>query len=206
MVKEIAELSEKLKVAVAKNVELENRKAELVEGIKEVVYNNYKNILFDELKLYHNLCNDFRKKYRGCAAFYTEECEDKIRLKFYYTDSVEVFLKIPGSSSYYYLWLTGNETELNYLKGMSEKEVRYISPYLDTEEHSLQLLERVRKGYASIFSQFLEFIDRENTELYKTVEDFSKRLADSSTMENKEDGTVEIHLGGKTFRGNIIEE
>ena len=207
MVKEIAELSEKLKVAVAKNTELEDRKAELTEKIKEVMCNNYRSILFDELKLYRQLCCEFKNKYRGCGALYLENKDYGIKLKFYYTDGIEVFLKIPiANCGCYHLGLKGEETELNYLKGCKENEIRYISPYLDTEEHSLQLLERVRKGYASIFSQFLEFIDKENEELYKVVEDFSKRLEKSSTVENKEDGTVEIHLGGKTFRGSIVEQ
>ena len=199
MNKELAELSEKLKVAVAKNVELEN--------IKEVMYNNYKNILFDELKMYCNLCCDFKNKYKGCSALYMDSKDYGIKLKFYHSDAMEVFLKIPTDSNLcYYLGLKGDENELKYLKECNERVVKYISPYLDTEEHSLQLLERIRKGYAEILRQFLELLDRENTELYKAVEEFSKRLENSSTVENKDDGTVEIHLGGKTFRGSIVEQ
>lgn len=207
MTKEISELTEKLKVAVAKNVELENKKTELLRNIKEVMYNNYKNILFDELKLYCGLCTDFKNKYKGCSALYMDSKDYGIKLKFYHSDGKEVFLKIPtDSNSYYYLGLKGEESELSYLKGCSEREVEYISPYLDTEEHSLRLLERIRKGYAEILRQFLEFLDRENTELYEAVEDLAQRLEKSSTVENKEDETVEIHLGNKTFRGSIVEQ
>ena len=207
MNKELAELSEKLKVAVAKNVELENKKTELLGNIREVMYNNYKNILFDELKMYCNLCCDFKNKYKNCSALYMDSKNYGIKLKFYHSDSREVFLKIPtDSGSFYYLGLKGEESELSYLKGCNEQEVKYISPYLDTEEHSLQLLERVRKGYAEILKQFLELLDRENRVLYEAVEEFSKRLENSSTVENKDDGTVEIHLGGKTFRGSIVEQ
>ena len=204
---QIIELSEKLKIAVAENVKLENRKEELLEDMRKVMQNNYKNILFDELKLYYDMAKTFRDKYRGCEAYYTDTCEDKLKLKFYYSEAIEVTLKIPTDEGSCYLFgLHGEDSELNYLRHASEKSVNYYSSYFDTEEHTLQLLERVRKGYANIFMQFLDFIDKENKELIKTVEELSKHLADSSTVENKEDGTVEIHLGGKLFRGSIVEQ
>lgn len=204
---QIMELSEKLKIAVAENVELESRKEELLEDMRKVMQNNYRNILFDELKLYYDMAKTFRDKYRGCEAYYTDNCEDKLKLKFYHSEIVEATLKIPTEEgSNYYFGLHGDDTENMYIRRMGEKEVKYYSSYFDTEEHTLQLLERIRKGYASIFTQFLDFIDKENKELIKTVEDLSKRLADYSTVENKEDGTVEIHLGGKLFRGSIVEQ
>jgi phosphoglycolate phosphatase-like HAD superfamily hydrolase len=110
------------------------------------------------------------------------------------------------NNSKYYFSLRGNDDTIGLLEKAGETTLRIFSEYLDTEEHAMQFLERVRKGYSDVFTQFLAFINRENEKLHDTIEDLSKRLLDSSVVENKEDGTVEIHLGGKVFRGNIVEK
>ena len=204
MTKELVDLTDKIKVAVEKNVDLEQKKGELLEGIRKAEIDNYKNILFEEFAIYRKLASDLKRKFK-CNARYQED-NGGIRLKFYYSDGIEVYLRRTAGPRTYYFGLQGEDCELHYMQKMDEEPLRLFSDYLDTEEHALQLLERVRKGYVSIFSQFLEYIGKENEELYNAVQDLSKKLADSSVMKEEEDGTVEIHLGGKTFRGKIAED
>lgn len=204
MTNELVNLTDKIKVAVQKNVDLEQKKKELLEGIRKVEIDNYKNILFEELAIYRKLAYDLKMKFK-CNVRYQED-NGGIRLKFYYSDGIEVYLRRTTDSRTYYFGLQGEDSELYYMKVMEEEPLKLFSDYLDTEEHALQLLERVRKGYVSIFSQFLDYIGKENEELYSAVQELTEKLAGSSTVKEEEDGTVEIHLGGKTFRGKIAED
>lgn len=204
MTNELVGLTDKIKVAVQKNVDLEQKKKELLEGIRTAEIDNYKNILFEELAIYRKLAGDLKRKFK-CNALYQED-NGGIHLKFYYSDGIEVYLRREVSPHAYWFNLQGEECELHYMRKMEEEPLRLLSDYLDTEEHALQLLERVRKGYVSIFNQFLDYIGKENEELYNAVQELTEKLADSSTVKEEEDGTVEIHLGGKTFRGKIAED
>ena len=204
MTNELVNLTDKIKVAVQKNVDLEQKKKELLEGIRKAEIDNYKNILFEELAIYRKLAYDLKMKFK-CNTLYQED-NGGIRLKFYYSDGIEVYLRRAVGSRTYWFGLQGEDSELHYMQKMEEEPLRLFSDYLDTEEHALQLLERVRKGYVSIFSQFLDYIGKENDELYNAVQELTEKLAGSSTVKEEEDGTVEIHLGGKTFRGKITED
>lgn len=174
MTNELVDLTDKIKVAVQKNIDLEQKKKELLEGIRKAEIDNYKKILFEELAIYRELAGDLKRKFK-CNALYQDD-NGVIRLKFYYSDGIEVYLRRTEDSCTYYFGLQGEECELHYMREMEEKPLRLLSDYLDTEEHALQLLERVRKGYVSIFSQFLDYIGKENEELYNAVQQLTKSL------------------------------
>lgn len=204
--KEVIGLMDEIKSAVEKNVELENRKNEVMDDLRKVMIKNCQTVLQKELAMYYRLSKDLREKFR-CNVLYVEEKTDnsQIKLCYGYSDT-EVYVMYYENNSKYYFSLRGNDDTIGFLEKAGETTLRIFSEYLDTEEHAMQFLERVRKGYSDVFMQFLAFINKENEKLHDTIEDLSKRLSDSSVVENKEDGTVEIHLGGKVFRGNIVEE
>lgn len=199
-------LTDEIKSAVEKNLELENRKNEVMDDLRKVMIKNYQTVLKEELAMYYRLSRDLKEKFH-CNVLYVEEKTDnsQIKLCYGYSDT-EVYVMYCENISQYYLSLRGNDDAIVLLKKAGETDLRIFSQYLDTEEHAMQFLERVRKGYSDVFAQFLAFINKENEKLHDTIEDLSRRLSDSSVVENKEDGTVEIHLGGKIFRGNIVEE
>lgn len=203
----LKELTDEIRGAVEKNLELENKKKEVLDNLRKVMVNNYKTVLKEELYVYYRLSRELREKFR-CSVLYVEEKKDNSEIKLFYGYSdTDVYIKYSENDvSKNYLSLRGDDDTVRFLEKSGETTLSIFSQYLDTEEHALQLLERVRKGYSDIFTQFLAFINKENEKLHNTIEDLSKRLSDSSVVENKEDGTVEIHLGGKVFRGNIVEE
>lgn len=204
--KEVIGLMDEIQSAVEKNLELENRKKEVMDDLRKVMINNYENVLKEELFMYYRLSKDLREKFY-CNVLYVEEKKDNSSIKLSYNRcDTEVHITYNMKDSKYYFSLRGDDDTIKFLEKAGETWLSIFSEYLDTEEHAMLLLERVRKGYSDIFMQFLAFINRENEKLHDTIEDLSKRLSDSSVMENKEDGTVEIHLGGKVFRGNIVEE
>ena len=197
--KELVAMMDEIKVAVEKNVDLEQKKEELLDNMRKVIVNNYKNVMFEELGIYYQLARDLSDKF-ACSTMY-EDPEISLRLKFSRSDK-EVWLR-PGG---YYFGFKGDSCELTYMKSVDEKPLRLFAEHLDTEEHAMALLERFHKGYSVIFTDILEHINKENEGLYNAIQELTEKLADSSTVKEEEDGTVEIHLNGKTFRGRVVEE
>ena len=197
--KELVAMMDEIKVAVAKNVDLEQKKKELLDNMRKVIRDNYKNIMFEELGIYYQLARDLSEKF-ACSTKY-EDPEVNFRLMFSRSNK-EVWLNCQG----YYFGFKGDSCELSYLDRAEESPLRLLAEYLDTEEHAISLLERFRKGYSVILTDILEHINKENDKLYSAVQELTEKLADSSTVKEEEDGTVEIHLNGKTFRGKVVEE
>lgn len=197
--KELIELTDKIKVAVEKNVDLEQKKKELLNNMRKVIYDNYKNVMFEELNMYYQLARDLTDKF-ACNILY-QDPENNLKLSFS-RNSKEVTLKCKG----YFFGFKGEKYELSYMESAEEEPLKLLAEYLDTEEHALSLLERFRKGYSVILTQVIECINKENEKLYNAVQELTEKLADSSVMKEEEDGTVEIHLGGKTFRGKVTED
>lgn len=196
---ELVAMMNEIKVAVAKNVDLEQKKKELLDNMRKVIMDNYKNVMFEELGIYYQLARDLSDKF-VCSTMY-EDPEISLRLSFSRSNK-EVWLRLGE----YYFGFKGDSYELSYMKSVDEKPLKLLAEYLDTEEHSISLLEHFRKGYTVILTNILEHINKENDELYKAVQELTEKLADSSTVKEGEDGTVEIHLNGKTFRGKVVEE
>ncbi len=205
MTKEFADLTEKIKVAVQKNVDLEQKKKELIADLKETERKNYTMILHEELGIYQRIVTDLRAHF-DCTVKFDDRDSSYNGLKLMYRmNDEEAFIQCHYDGFTTYLSLCEGHG-LSQFNSFSESDVRAIADYLGSEEKTMQTLEYVRKGYAEIFNQYLTRINKENEGLYSTVEELTKLLADSTVMEEKEDGTVEIHLGGKTFRGKVVEE
>ena len=198
--KELVELMDKIKVTVEKNVGLEQKKQELILKLKNVMEDNFKNFIYDELSIYEKLSEDLKLKYQ------TEACYEDggMRLRYSYPDGSEAYIKRihNGFTEYFRLRID----VMGQFKGMSENTITAFSDMFDTEEHAMQTLERIRKGYTVILNKYLEKIDSENTELSGVVEKLTEQLENSSVLEEKEDGTVEIKIGCKIFRGKLTEE
>ena len=205
MTKEFTDLTEKIKVAVQKNVDLEQKKKELIADLKETERKNYTMILHEELVMYQRLAMDLRAQFDCTVRFDDRDSKcNGLKLMFKMNDS-NAFIQCHHDNLTTYLLLR-ESNGLSQFNSFCESDVRAIADYLGSEEKTMRTLEYVRKGYAEIFNQYLTHINKENEGLYSTVEELTKLLADSTVMEEKEDGTVEIHLGGKTFRGEVVEE
>lgn len=67
-------------------------------------------------------------------------------------------------------------------------------------------MEEIYTVYANLFEKGAEKIKAENEEVSAKLASLSKYLEDSSVVEEKEDGSIEIHLNGKTYKGVVVEE
>ena len=200
MTEELLKLTDKIKDAVEKNVSMEQKKEGLLAKLGNVMEDNYNKLIAEEVKIYNRLAEDLKLKYK-CEALYNES---GLKLRYAYSDGTEAYLKSThGAFNEYFNFRYSYSDQSGH---QNENWIRAFSRFLDTEEHTIQMLEQIRKGYSAVFSAYLEYIDAENAELAKDIESLSESLASSSVIKEEEDGTVEIHLGNKVFRGKLTEE
>ena len=67
-------------------------------------------------------------------------------------------------------------------------------------------IRKLNESYAVILSEAIERFETENPLLADTLRDLTEKISNASCMEEKENDTVEIHLGGKTYTAVLKEE
>lgn len=88
-----------------------------------------------------------------------------------------------------------------------DEEIPVWAELLRTEEDANNLVEAIGRYYIKIMEYYLtEVIPVSEENMRKSIENVKSLLSDSHTVEEKEDGTVEIRLGGKTYVGTLKEE
>ena len=77
---------------------------------------------------------------------------------------------------------------------------------LSTEDKADALLSEICELYAKLFEEVLKVVNGKNEELEKQLTSLTDCLQSSSVVKEEEDGTIEIHLNGKTYKGTVVEE
>lgn len=203
MTEKLLNLTDKIKDALEKNVSMEQKKEELLTKLVGTMEDNYNKLIAEEVKMYDRLAGDLKLKFK-CDAVYKNDDYSRLRLRYVSPDGSEAYLRKESNG---FMCSMNLRYEFSQQSGKKDENwINAFSAFFDTEEHTLQTLEQIRKGYSAIFVAYLDCIDAENEELAKDIESLSARLAGSSVIKEGEDGTVEIRLGNKVFRGKLTEE
>lgn len=80
-----------------------------------------------------------------------------------------------------------------------------LSYWFLTEEKSQEFVELVKEYYVELLENYSVLVKERNEQLSQSITELTEELKRASTVEHKEDGTVEIHLGGKTYRATLKE-
>ena len=83
--------------------------------------------------------------------------------------------------------------------------VLYLDKWFLTEEDSQKFVEVCKEEYVDILNRYSALVSERNEKLSKSIDKLSEELAKSSCVSHNEDGTVEIHLGGKTYTATLKE-
>jgi hypothetical protein len=75
-----------------------------------------------------------------------------------------------------------------------------------TEDKALALVDVIKDQYVTVLTAWAAYLKDSNEQYAKAIEDLKNILSASHAVETKEDGTVEIMLGGKKYVGHIAEE
>ena len=130
-----------------------------------------------------------------------DECYD-FKLHVSYRYGINLRYQYHGYSSWdKYLEYAENFSEV--CKWRSQYALRNV--FLN-EEESMKVVDLIQQQYADILSVWVEHTKNCNEALSKSVETMRDVLSKAHCVSHKEDGTVEIHLGNKVYKGTLIED
>lgn len=100
---------------------------------------------------------------------------------------------------------------LQYKDSREDKIYRYqyefnLRNVFITEDKALSLVDCIKDQYVIVLNAWANYLKDSNEQYAKAIEDLKNMLSASHAVETKEDGTVEIMLGGKKYVGRIAEE
>lgn len=128
--------------------------------------------------------------------------------------------------SYEFAYIVGNRgIDLNYIHNASgywsklynrdsssdnpqweSQHIQYVSNWFGTEERCQELVEILAKEYAKLFSAYEKHFEQSNAEYAEAIKELKEKLEGFHAIKTKEDGTVEIQLGGKTYIGTLKKQ
>jgi hypothetical protein len=208
--KTINELTEACTKAVKDYVTLKEEDDKLKAELKEIVVKNWqivKSSVEDFEQIRKMLINCFGHSQNGLG-------------EYAFTYENDVSLTVKSENSY---WLETPRLSLHkgkrgivddiygdYWKSdnpLKEDEIPVWAELLRTEEDTNNVVEAISQYYIKIMEYYLDKIIPVSEEnVRKSIAEVKSLLSDSHTVEEKEDGTVEIRLGGKTYIGKVVEE
>lgn len=197
--------AEECKNKEAEKANLEKRMADIVKkNASEIVlpYIDEMNGLLDKLVTINNNCyiyfddhqTDFflgeDVKERHTKLYISVSC-NKIYFNFRYDISTMAYEK---------------RTMSEFIRGAADKYTIQFFNWLGSEEKSLEMVDILKDEYTRILNCWSEHFTVKNKQLAESIKELNDKLSQGSSIEHKENGTVEIHLGGKTYKATLSEE
>ena len=213
-----------IKEVVNENTKLEEEFTKKAEELREKCINNYNTIIKDTLENLNTIAKEMCERFE---VYFNKADENNATEHFvieYRGNSTEnVYVAINADTRHYFRPFYSSGTVLHsdsidraiyrhekgdsivYDKADKERILGY-SELLSTEDKANALLEEILTVYGNLFEKCAEKIKTENEEVSTKLKTLSEYLKDSSVVEEKEDGSIEIHLNGKTYKGVVVEE
>ena len=82
--------------------------------------------------------------------------------------------------------------------------VEIILPYKSVDACN-SFIEQLNADYSLIIESAINQYETENPKLAETLQNLTERIRNSSFVEQKEDGSIEIQINGKTYIGTVKE-
>ena len=208
---DINELKSKVLEQAQESAQLAQTKKELEKQILDTIYKNVNEIVKPFMKDMNELVGKISDMSNTMASMQGEDCRINLFLgedvpECFYFRIVKYWGGIytafgRNSDSYHNRW----ETDII---GRDDWRCDYsleLSNWFLTEEKSQDFIEIVKQHYADILGKYSVLVKNRNEQLSQSITELTEELKRASTVEHKEDGTVEIHLGGKTYRATLKE-
>lgn len=209
---DINELKSKVLEQAKESAQLAQTKKELEKQIKDTIAKNFNEIvkpfmedmneLVRKISDMSNTSVSFSAGENTVKLFLGEDAPDcyYFRLNKYWGGIYTTFGR--KSDSYCNRW----ETDLLTQGGWSGDDILKLSYWFLTEEKSQEFVEIVKEYYVELLEKYSVLVKNRNEQLSQSITELTEELKRASTVEHKEDGTVEIHLGGKTYKATLKEE
>ena len=198
--KELKELKAKALELKAENVCLNEKVNTKQNEYAQIIEKNFVEIILP----YMREMNDFIKSL-GCIGLdIRKPLLDKNNI------SAELRLTSHGIRILYKEWESyGLDCSIAYEDHYKKlKNYNWISlaDFFDSVDSCDAFIKTLNESYAVILSKVIKKFETENPSLAETLRDLTEKVSKASCMEEKENGTVEIHLGGKTYTAVLKEE
>ena len=208
--KTLNELTEACNKAVQDYVTLKEEDNKLRTELKEIVLKNWqivKSSVKDFEQIRKTLADNFGHNQKSLG-YFTFTYDNGVSLS---VDSPNMnMICVPRLSLHKEKRGTVDEVRGDYWKcdnPFKYEEIPVWAEVLRTEEDANNVVEAISQYYIKIMEYYLDEVIPVYEEKVRTsIENVKSLLSDSHTVEEKEDGTVEIRLGGKTYVGTLKEE
>lgn len=205
---------EELKASVLENAqktkELREEESKLKGEICAVIKNNIENIVVPYMKGMNKFIENLRQLTDSVPKF--EEYKDEILLGGDIEDCYRLYLVVSAYAVHLSFKCIGSYGWNKYLDYSEADDVyRYLHQYnlrhvFINEEETQKIVDLIQKKYTLIFTKWSEYVRGWNETLADRIADMRDALSKAHCVEHNEDGTVEIHLGDKVYRGTLIED
>ena len=209
---DINEIMGKVKDSVAKNVSMEETCENRAIELRDKCVDNYNRIVKEHFDMLHTLASDLCKKY---GIFYNVKEDNKsehLLIKYYGDNhSCGFYIEVKVGRYLYrpYYWCD-NQVVKEDIRSIHDcnnrKRVIAFSELFSTEDKANAFLAEVNEQYAKLFEEVIKVVDEKNAELALQLDSLKEALSTSSVVEEEEDGTIKIRLGGKTYIETLLEE
>lgn len=209
---DINEIVGKVKDSVAKNVSMEETCENRAIELRDKCVDNYNRIIKEHFEMLHTLASDLCKKY---GIFYNVRDENKsehLLIKYYGNNhSGGFYIEVRADRYLYrpYYWCNNSaiKEDIRSIHDCNNRErVIAFGELFSTEDKANAFLAEVNEQYAKLFEEVIKVVDEKNVELALQLDSLKEALSTSSVVKEKEDGSIEIHLNGKTYIGTVKEE
>ena len=208
---DINEIVEKVKDSVAKNVSMEETCESRAIELRDKCVDNYNRIVKEYFDMLHTLANDLCNKY---GVFYNVKEENKsehLLIKYYGNNSSRFYVEVKADKYLYRPYYCCNnqviKEDICSIHTCNDRErVIAFGELFSTEDKANAFLAEVTEQYTKLFEEIIKVVDEKNTELALQLDSLREALSTSSVVKEKEDGSIEIHLNGKTYIGTVKEE
>lgn len=196
---ELNELKEKALLLKQENIKLHKEVKVKENEYAGIIKKNFVEIVLP----YMNKMNDFVKNL-SCRSF-----ENALYL--IDTNQIQVRLRVSdfGIGIDFKEWKSyGLDTYINWkdsYKKLYNENWFQLAEYFDSVDACNKFLGKLNENYALILTKAIEGFETENPALAETLQNLTERIRNSSFVEQKEDGSVEITINGKTYIGTVKE-
>lgn len=209
---DINEILESVKTSVAKNVSMEETAESRAIELRDKCVDNYNRIIKEHFDMLHTLASDLCDKY---GIFYNVKEDNKsehLLIKYYgsnHSSGFYVEVKVGRYLYRPYYWCNHEliKEDIRSIHTSNDRaRVIAFGELFSTEDKANAFLAEVDEQYTKLFEEAIKVVDEKNAELALQLDSLKEALSTSSVVKEKEDGSIEIHLNGKTYVGTLKEE
>lgn len=196
---ELNELKEKALLLKEKNTKLHNeinaKKAEFAQTIRK----NFVEIILPYIRDMNDFIKSLNIRFR-------EQTEQLIDTNY---KTVSKCLTNYGIKISYKEWKSyGLDTSITYED--SYKKLNYdqwilLAEFFESVDACNSFIEQLNADYSLIIESAINQYETENPALAETLQNLTERIRNFSFVEQKEDGSIEITINGKTYIGTVKE-